>query len=47
MSVLTGRFRYAYSSGLRGDGVNAELLGMRKVMSQDSALCAFLHATPE
>jgi len=47
MSVLAGQNRYAHISGLRGDGVNPELLGMRKVMSEDSARRAFQHATPE
>ena len=47
MSVLAGQCRYAHISGLRGDGVNPELLGMRKVMSEDSARRAFQHATPE
>ena len=47
MSVLAGQFRYAHISGLRGDGVNPELLGMRKVMSEDSARRSFQHATPE
>ena len=47
MSVLAGQWRYAHISGLRGDGVNPELLGMRKVMSEDSARRAFQHATPE
>lgn len=47
MSVLAGQWRYAHINGLRGDGVNPELLGMRKVMSEDSARRAFQHATPE
>jgi len=47
MSVLAGQCRYAHISGLRGDGVNPELLGMRKVMSEDSARRAFQHAGPE
>src|SRR5436190_20633840 len=29
MSVLAGQSRYAHITGLRGDGVNPELLGMR------------------
>ena len=41
MSVLATQWRYAHISGLRGDGVNPELLGMRKVMSEDSARRAF------
>ena len=32
MSVLAGQSRYAHITGLRGDGVNPELLGMRRVM---------------
>ena len=47
MSVLAGQNRYAHISGLRGDGVNPELLGMRKVMSEDSARRAFKQASPE
>jgi Transposase DDE domain group 1 len=47
MSVLAGQFRYAHISGLRGDGVNPALLGMRKVMSEDSARRAFQHASAE
>jgi hypothetical protein len=47
MSVLAGQNRYAHISGLRGDGVNRELLGMRKVMSEDSARRAFKQAAPE
>jgi hypothetical protein len=45
--VLAGQWRYAHISGLRGDGVNPELLGMRKVMSEDSARRAFKQAKPE
>ena len=47
MSVLAGQSRYAHITGLRGDGVNPELLGMRKVMSEDSARRAFKQARPE
>ena len=47
MSVLAGQWRYAHISGLRGDGVNPELLGMRKVMSEDAARRAFKQAKPE
>lgn len=47
MSVLAGQSRYAHITGLRGDGVNPELLGMRKVMSEDSARRAFKQATTE
>src|SRR5438105_7077020 len=36
LSVLSGHWRYAHMSALRGDGVNPELLGMKKVASEDS-----------
>ena len=36
LSVVSGHWRYAHISALRGDGVNPELLGMTKVVSEDS-----------
>ena len=36
LSVLAGHWRYSHISSLRGDGVNPELLGMKKVASEDS-----------
>ena len=36
LSVLSGQWRYAHITGLRGDGVNPKLLGMRKVVSEDA-----------
>jgi hypothetical protein len=47
MSVLAGQTRYAHITSLRGDGVNPQLLGMRNVMSEDSARRAFKQAPPE
>src|SRR5207248_3861022 len=47
MSVLAGQSRYAHINALRWDGVNPELLGMKKVMSEDSARRAFKQASPE
>jgi hypothetical protein len=47
MSVLAGQSRYAHINALRWDGVNPELLGMKKVMSEDSARRAFKQAAPE
>lgn len=41
LSVLSGHQRYAHISALRGDGVNPALLGMRKVVSEDSVRRAF------
>jgi hypothetical protein len=37
LSVLAGHNRYAHISAIRHDGVNPELLGMTKVVSEDSA----------
>jgi hypothetical protein len=36
LSVLSGHQRYAHINALRGDGVNPGLLGMTKVVSEDS-----------
>ena len=36
LSVLAGHWGYAHISAIRGDGVNPGLLGMNKVMSEDS-----------
>src|SRR6516164_911335 len=36
LSVLAGHWRYAHITALRGDGVNAPLLGMKKVVSEDA-----------
>jgi len=36
LSVLSGHWRYAHISAIRGDGVNPDLLGMKKVASEDS-----------
>jgi hypothetical protein len=36
LSILCGHQRYAHISALRGDNINAPLLGMEKVVSADS-----------
>ena len=36
LSVLAGHRRYAHITALRADGVLPELMGMRKVVSEDS-----------
>jgi hypothetical protein len=41
LSILSGHQRYAHINGLRGDGVNPDLLGMSKVVSEDSVRRAF------
>jgi len=42
LSILSGHQRYAHINALRGDGVNPELLGMGKVVSEDSVRRAFI-----
>ena len=42
LAVLAGHCRYAHINAIRGDGVNPELLGMRKVVSEDSVRRALL-----
>src|ERR1700724_3171878 len=36
LSVLAGHWRYAHINGIRGDGINPEVLGMTRVASEDS-----------
>ena len=42
LSILSGHQRYAHINALRSDGVNPALLGMEKVVSEDSVRRAFL-----
>jgi len=42
LSVLSGHWRYAHISAIRGDGVNPDLLGMEKVASEDSVRRALI-----
>jgi hypothetical protein len=46
LSILSGHRRYAHVTSIRGDGVNPGLLGMTKVISEDSLRRA-LAAIPE
>lgn len=41
LSILAGQKRYAHIAAIRADGVNPALLGMEKVMSEDSVRRAF------
>jgi hypothetical protein len=36
LSILAGHHRYAHITGLRGDGVSPQLLGMSKIISEDA-----------
>jgi hypothetical protein len=40
LSVLCGHWRYAHINGVRGDGINPGLLGMRSTVSEDSVRLA-------
>lgn len=42
LAVLAGHPRYAHITALRSDGVNPNLLGMNKIVSEDSMHRAFL-----
>ena len=44
LSVLAGHRRYAHSSSMRSDGVNPQLWGRSKVVSEDSLRRAFRQA---
>ncbi len=41
LSILSGHTRYAHIAALRGDGVVPELLGMKKIVSEDAVRRAF------
>ena len=47
LSVLAGHHRYAHATALRHDAVNPPLLGMSKVVSEDSLRRAFEGKPPE
>lgn len=42
LSILSGHWRFAHINGIRWDEVNPGLLGMQKVLSEDSVRRAFL-----
>lgn len=37
LSILAGHKRYAHITAIRSDGVNPDLLGMEKILSEDAA----------
>jgi hypothetical protein len=47
LSVLNGQTRYAHINALRGDRVGAEVLGIARIVSEDSVRRAFKRGTPE
>ncbi len=46
LSILDGQRRYAHVAGLRGDEVAQKLLGMTKIISDDSLRRALAHLAP-
>ena len=47
LSILNGQTRYAHINALRGDRVGAEVLGVSKLVSEDSVRRALKRGTPE
>lgn len=47
LSLMAGHKRYAHITSIRADGVNPKLLGMTKVVSEDSARRSFQNLSPE
>ncbi len=46
LSILDGQWRYAHVTGLRGDTVAPEILGMAKILSDESLRRALAHLAP-
>lgn len=46
LSILDGQRRYAHVSGLRGDEVAPQILGMNKIISDESLRRALAHLAP-
>ena len=46
LSILDGQRRYAHVTGLRGDAVAPEILGMSKIISDESLRRALAHLAP-
>jgi hypothetical protein len=46
LSILDGQRRYAHVTGLRGDAVAPQILGMRRIISDESLRRALAHLAP-
>jgi hypothetical protein len=46
LSILDGQRRYAHVTGLRGDAVAPQILGMNKIVSDESLRRALAHLAP-
>jgi len=47
LSILAGHHRYAHITGLRGDGVSPQILGMSKIVSEDALRQAMARLTAD
>jgi hypothetical protein len=47
LSILAGHSRYAHVTGLRGDGVSREILGIKKIVSEDALRRALARMSAE
>ena len=47
LSILDGQRRYAHVAGLRGDAVAPQILGMKKIVSDESLRRALAHLAPK
>jgi hypothetical protein len=47
LSILAGHHRYAHITGLRGDGVSPQILGMSKIVSEDTLRRALARMSAE
>ena len=47
LSVLNGHYRYAHINSIRGDGINPQLLGMKKTVSEDTVRRALKRIDPD
>jgi hypothetical protein len=46
LSILDGQWRYAHITGLRGDAVAPQILGMRRILSDESLRRGLAHLAP-
>ena len=46
LSILDGQWRYAHISGLRGDSVSPQILGMKRILSDESLRRGLMHLAP-
>jgi len=47
LSILAGHHRYSHITGLRGDGVSPQILGMSKIVSEDTLRRALARMSAE